>query len=255
MALPASLARADGTPVISAWSSIPEPLIAELYAQTSVDAVTFDMQHGLFGVESAMRCIGAVKRLGTPTIVRTPVGDWSNVSRCLDFGADAIIAPMINNVSDAEAFAAAAKYPPLGARSYGPTRAVNLNKGATSVTYRQGANTATQTIAMIETAEAVENLATSASTDGIDALFVGPADLSLSLSNGAELVPFGENSIGAIHEVARAAKDNGKWAAIYCYGPEDAVRAAEMGFEFIALGNDTAYVANGLDAMAVAARG
>ncbi|MEO0635545.1 MAG: aldolase/citrate lyase family protein [Pseudomonadota bacterium] len=250
-----SLVPAQGSALLSAWSSLPEPLIAELYANTSVDAVTFDMQHGLAGIESVMRCVGAVKRLGKPAIVRTPVGDWASVSRCLDFGADAIIAPMINTPEDARRFAGAAKYPPVGERSYGPTRAVNVTSYPDAASYRTSANADTKAIAMIETATAVENLDAIAGMDGIDALFVGPADLSFSLAGGKELVPFGDGSMPAIKAVVQAVKDHGKWAAIYCYSVEDAKLARSLGFDFIALGNDAAYVREGLNDMVVGARG
>ncbi|MEM1364911.1 MAG: aldolase/citrate lyase family protein [Pseudomonadota bacterium] len=249
-----SLVPVGGTPLISAWSGLPEPLLAELYARTSVDAVTLDMQHGLAGLESVMRCVGAIKRLGKPAVVRTPVDDWASVSRCLDFGADAIIAPMVNTPEEAQRFVGAAKYPPIGVRSYGPSRATELSSHADAPSYRKAANGETKTIAMIETATAVSNLDAIAGTDGIDALFVGPADLSFSLANGAELVPFGEGSMPAIKSVVQAAKDHGKWSAIYCYSAKDAKLATSLGFDFIALGNDAAYVANGLNAMTMDAR-
>ncbi|MEN0088372.1 MAG: aldolase/citrate lyase family protein, partial [Pseudomonadota bacterium] len=224
-----SLVPVQGSPIISAWASLPEPLLAELYAGTSVDAVTFDMQHGLSGLESVMRCIGAVKRMGKPVVVRVPVDEWSTVSRCLDFGADAIIAPMVNTPEDAKNFAGAAKYPPVGVRSYGPARATALSGHSDATSYRKAANAETKTIAMIETATAVSNLDAIAGTDGIDALFVGPADLSFSLANGSELVPFGDGSMPAIKSVVQAAKDHGKWSAIYCYSPDDAKLARSLG--------------------------
>ncbi|MEO0496110.1 MAG: aldolase/citrate lyase family protein [Pseudomonadota bacterium] len=249
-----SLIPIQGSALISAWTAMPEPLMAELYAGTSADAVTLDMQHGLAGPESVMRCVGAVKRMGKPAIVRVPVDDWATVSRCLDFGADAIIAPMVNTAEDAAKFAGAAKYPPVGVRSYGPSRAVAVSGHDNAASYRQRANLETKTIAMIETATAVSNLNAIVGTEGIDALFVGPADLSFSLSGGSELVPFGEGSIQAIKAVVEAAKDHGKWAAIYCYSAKDAKLARGLGFDLIALGNDAAYVASGLEAMVGEAR-
>jgi 4-hydroxy-2-oxoheptanedioate aldolase len=245
----------QGKPFITAWSTIPEPLLAEHYANSSADAVTFDMQHGLLGLESVMRCVTAVKRLGKPVVVRIALADWAAASRCLDFGADGIIAPMINTVEDAKALVDATKYPPMGGRSYGPNRAVQLNPSHDAVSYRKSANSETKTLAMIETATAVSNLDGIAGTEGIDALFVGPADLSFSLAGGSEIVPFGENSIQAIRDVATAAKDHGKLSAIYCYSAKDAINATAMGYDFIAIGNDAIYVADGLENLLRDARG
>ena len=116
-----------GETLFTAWSAIPDPLVAEFLARTGFDAVTLDMQHGCHSTESVMRGVAAITLAGKPAIVRIPVGRFEMASRALDFGATAVIAPMVNSVADASAFAAAMKFPPLGERSWGPTRVLALH--------------------------------------------------------------------------------------------------------------------------------
>ena len=144
-----------------------------------------DAQHGLWDTASLITGIGAVSHADATPVVRVPLNDFALVSRALDFGAEAIIAPMINDADDARRFAAAAKYPPLGERSWGPLRAMALQAPRTApVDYLREANDGTLTLAMIETATALGNVDAIAATPGIDALFVGPYDLATALSGG-----------------------------------------------------------------------
>ena len=117
--------RADET-VFSSWCTLASPIIAETIAREGYAAVVIDQQHGLWDTASIIAAIGALHHAGSAPLVRVPLADFAFVSRALDFGAEAIIAPMINTASDARQFAAAAKYPPLGERSWGPQRAMTL---------------------------------------------------------------------------------------------------------------------------------
>ena len=149
--------RADET-LFTAWSAIPDPLVAEFLARTAFDAVTLDMQHGCHSTESVMRGVAAVTLAGKPAIVRIPVGRFEMASRALDFGATAVIAPMVNSLADARAFAGSMKYPPLGERSWGPTRVLALKGIPDSQAYLASANRETLAIAMIETQAALAAL-------------------------------------------------------------------------------------------------
>ena len=94
-------------PLITAWSGVPDALTVEILARQGFDAVTLDMQHGGHHEDSVLRCIAPIQAAGKPVIVRVPVGRFDMASRALDFGAEAVIAPMVNSVADARAFAAA----------------------------------------------------------------------------------------------------------------------------------------------------
>ena len=160
------------------------------------------------------------------------------VSRALDFGAEAIIAPMINDGSDARAFASAAKYPPAGERSWGPQRAMALQGAAAATDYLREANAQTLTLAMIETPAALNNVDDIAGTAGIDALFVGPYDLSTSLSAGAAQDVQAPEVERAIDQICAAAKKAGKIPGIYCANAARALAMAKRGFRFLTIGSD-----------------
>jgi 4-hydroxy-2-oxoheptanedioate aldolase len=181
-----SLARSlrAGETVFSAWCSLASPLTAETIAREGFAAAVLDAQHGFWDVETLIEGIGALNHAGASPIVRVPLDDFALVSRALDFGAEAVIAPMINTAADAKKFASVAKYPPAGERSWGPTRAMTLQGRSNELDYLREANDSTLTLAMIETPTALANVDAIAATPGIDALFIGPYDLSTSLSGG-----------------------------------------------------------------------
>ena len=117
-----SLARRlrAGETVYSAWCSLAAPVVAETVARDGFSAVVLDMQHGLWDTASIIAGIGSVNHAGASPVVRVPLNDFAFVSRALDFGAEAIIAPMINNPAEARQFAAVAKYPTARRAQLGP---------------------------------------------------------------------------------------------------------------------------------------
>src|ERR1700744_3862135 len=152
MTIPAfTLARRlhAGETVHSGWCGLPYPLIAETLARDGFSALTIESQHGLWDVSSILHGIAAVRQGGAAPIVRVPLNDFALVSRALDFGAEGIIAPMINTAADAKAFAAAAKFPPLGERSWGPHRAMTLGGVSDMATFLREANDHVITLAMV----------------------------------------------------------------------------------------------------------
>ncbi|HXX07049.1 MAG TPA: aldolase/citrate lyase family protein [Pseudolabrys sp.] len=237
---PFSLARRlrAGETVFSAWSMTGSPFVAETIAREGFAAIVLDAQHGLWETASLIIGVGAVNHAGAAPLVRVPHGDFALVSRALDFGAEAIIAPMINSVDDARHFAAAAKYPSLGERSWGPLRAMAMQGKSNAVDYLREANEGTLTLAMIETAAALANVDAIAATPGIDALFIGPYDLATTLSGGTAQDVQAPQVTQAIDKICAAAKKAGKIPGIYCRDAEGALAMAKRGFRFIAAGND-----------------
>jgi 4-hydroxy-2-oxoheptanedioate aldolase len=229
--------RAGGT-VYGAWCMLGSPTVAETIAREGFAAVILDAQHGLWETASLIIGVSALNHAESAPAVRVPLNDFALVSRALDFGAEAIIAPMINSATEARQFAAAAKYPPLGERSWGPLRAMALQSPRTaSVDYMREANDGTLTFAMIETATALGNVEAIAATPGIDALFVGPYDLATALSGAAQDVQAPQVE-QAIDKICAAAKKAGKIPGIYCRDTESAVAMAKRGYRFIIAGND-----------------
>lgn len=237
-----------GETVYAAWCSFASPMVAETVARGGFAATVLDMQHGLWDTGSVIAGIGAVDHASAAPVVRVPLNDFAFVSRALDFGATAVIAPMINSVADAKKFAAAAKFPPLGERSWGPQRAMTLQGKTAAVEYLREANEGTLTMAMIETPMALAQVDSIAGTPGIDALFIGPYDLSTALSAGnAQDVQAGEVE-RAIDQIGAAAKKAGKIAGVYCSDAGRALAMVKRGFRFVTVGGDVSYLRDGLAA-------
>ena len=145
-----------GETVFGAWCMLGSPIVAETIAREGFPAVVLDAQHGLWDVASLTNGVGALHHAGSAPVVRVPLNDFALASRALDIGAEAIIAPMINSPADALRLASAAKYPPLGERSWGPLRAMALQSPRTApVDYMREANDGTLAFAMVETATAL----------------------------------------------------------------------------------------------------
>src|SRR5438094_23403 len=234
-----------GEIVHSGWCGLPAPIVAELVAREGFPAVTLDSQHGLWDTASIISGIAQVRQGGAAAIVRIPVGEFASVSRTLDFGAEGIIAPMINTAEDARAYVSFAKFPPLGERSWGPHRATTLTNISDQKVYLRTANDLTVTFAMIETRTALDNMEAIAATPGIDALFLGPADLSIALSNGADVDPMSREVDRELDRIMRAASSAGKIMGAYCHSAERAVALAKRGVRFLAVGSDMGFLRAG----------
>ncbi|WP_181702261.1 aldolase/citrate lyase family protein [Chthonobacter albigriseus] len=232
-----------GESLLMGWISLPEPLVAEAVVRAGFDTLLIDMQHGLVDLASAFRIVSAVRAAGGRSLVRIPVGEFATASRLLDAGADGVVAPMIETVEDARAFAAFMKYPPAGSRSWGPTRAVQLDR-VTPQQYRAEANGRTMAFAMIETRRALEEIDAILAEPGIDGVFVGPADLSIALSGGT-LDTEAPAAQAAIAKVAGRAKAAGKPAGIYAGTPAEARRRLDGGYRFATLMSDLGYITAG----------
>jgi 4-hydroxy-2-oxoheptanedioate aldolase len=242
-----SLARQlrAGETVYSGWCGLASPLVAEVIGREGFPAVTIDMQHGLWDIAQVVGAIAAIRHGGAAPVVRVPLGDFATASRALDFGAEAIISPMINTPADARAFVGATKYPPLGERSWGPHRAMMLGGLTDQKLYLTESNALTFTFAMIETRAALDNVAAIAATPGIDALFLGPADLSIALSQGASVDPLSPDVDRELERIIEAARNSAKIMGAYCHTAERAVALAKRGVRFLAVGSDLGFLRAG----------
>ncbi|HTV38168.1 MAG TPA: aldolase/citrate lyase family protein [Xanthobacteraceae bacterium] len=227
-----------GETVFSGWCGLPYPLVAETLARDGFPAVTIESQHGLWDVAGILNGVAAIRQGGAAPIVRVPLGDFALVSRALDFGAEGIIAPMINTPADARAFAAAAKFPPLGERSWGPHRAMTLGSVPDMATYLREANDHVVTLAMIETRTALANFEAIITTPGIDGFFLGPSDLSIALSNGASVDPMSKEVDGLLDGMIAGAQKANKIPGAYCHSAERAAALAKRGIKFLAVSSD-----------------
>ncbi len=161
---------------IGAWLSIASVVSAELAARTGFDYVCLDNQHGALDYRVSVAMIQAVLLGGSRPIVRTPWNEPGIIAKFLDAGAEGVIVPMVNTPDEAGAVVRSCRYPPQGTRSYGPTLV-----GMRHDDYFAWSNDNVAVIPMIETAAAIANLDAILAVPGVDAIYVGPADLSVSL--------------------------------------------------------------------------
>ena len=243
MSLKSRLA-ADET-LVTAWSGVPDALTVEIIAKQDFDAVTLDMQHGGHNEDSVLRGIAPVLAAGKPALVRIPVGRFDMASRALDFGAEAVIAPMVNSVADARLFAAAMKYPPLGERSWGPTYAFPRYGKGDYAGWLHESSQRTLAFAMVETRAALDALDGILDTPGIDGIFLGPSDFSIAWTNGGTVNSTLEDMMETIASVAERSRKAGKHAAIYVVDPAVAGRVARMGYRLLAMGSDHTLISLG----------
>ena len=171
---------AEGKPTINGWCSIGNPFTAEIMAAQGYDSVTIDVQHGALDYSSVLPMLQAMGASGVVPMTRVPWLEPGIIMKMLDAGAYGVICPMVSTAEQAAEFVSYMRYPPLGQRSYGPTR-VSFSAGSN---YGSEANSELLAFAMIETAEGMANLDAIAATPGLDGIYVGPADLTLGLTRG-----------------------------------------------------------------------
>lgn len=228
--------------VLNGWLSIGSPFTAEIMAAQGYDSVTVDVQHGALDYRDALLMLQAVRGSPVVPMARAPWNEPGIVMKLLDAGALGIVCPMVNTAADARTFVGWMRYPPLGERSYGPTRAAVAHGPA----YGREANAAVLAFAMIETAEAMANLDAIAATPGLDGLYVGPSDLAVSLSDGRLQGGFDREEpeiVDAIRAILAGAKRAGIRAGLHCFSPEYAARAAAWGFDLVTVGGDSRLLA------------
>jgi 4-hydroxy-2-oxoheptanedioate aldolase len=223
----------SGGVTLGGWLSLPSSASAEVVARVGFDYLCIDLQHGLAGYESAVHMLQAIGLGGSSPVVRVPWNEPGIIGRMLDAGALSVIVPMVNSPAEARAAVAACRYAPQGARSFGPIRAF-LQEGPR---YFATANAEVACIPMIETVQALENLDAILDVPGIDAVYVGPADLSVTLG-----LPPGNNDdkpafVAALEKIVAACRARGIAPGIHASAAL-AARRREMGFQMITVSAD-----------------
>jgi 4-hydroxy-2-oxoheptanedioate aldolase len=228
---------ATGKPFLFSWMSMAGAQLAGQLARLPFDGVTLDMQHGMMDFGDAAAMIAAISAAGKPAIVRVLWNDPGLVGQVLDAGASAVIAPMVNSRAQCEALVKAAKYPPMGQRSWGGYTMVQTAQ-MTPGEYLAMANQFILVFAMIETREALEAVDDIAAVPGLDGLFVGPSDLSIALSNGAGINKTADYTLAAMDKVAAACKRNNLFAGAFAGDAAVMNEYLARGFTFLAAAVD-----------------
>ena len=228
----ASVAR--GEKILNAWCSIPDSYVAEALAHQGYDSVTIDLQHGAIDYAAAFHMLQAVSTSPAVPLARVPWNEPGILMKLLDSGAYGIICPMINTPGQAADFVRACRYPPMGFRSYGPNRVVHYAGAG----YTQHANGEILCLAQIETEEAVGNVDAILAVPGIDGVYIGPGDLSLSMGAPASMAPTDPRVLGAMGSVLRKTLARGLLAGVHTDGPETTRTRYAEGFHFCSMQTD-----------------
>jgi len=239
---------AQPEPFYFSWMTLPGAIVAGQVARLPYEGVCIDMQHGLSGFTDVAAMSPAITQTGKPLILRILWNDPGLVGQALDAGASIVIAPMVNTAAQAQALVKAAKYAPQGMRSWGGYAAVQA-AGVVPADYLKVANSRTMIFAMIETEEALGNLDEIAATPGLDGLFVGPNDLSISLGFGLGKDLTIPKLEAAIKSIAAAAKKNNLVPGAFGGSPQSCAFFAGHGFRFIAAATDVGLLAAGAKAL------
>lgn len=222
-----------GERLIGAWCNLASPSVAEMAAVVGYDFVCADFQHGLIEVAHAEDMFRAIEAGGSSPVARAAWNEPATLGRLLDRGAEAVIVPMIDSIDDARAAVRACKYPPLGRRSFGPTRAV----GRQAADILTEANRHVLLFPMVETAQALAAADEIAALDGVDGLFVGPADLSISLGLPPSRHHDAPTFVDGLASVLEACRRHGKVPGIQAE-VSLAKRRFDEGFRFITAAMD-----------------
>jgi 2-keto-3-deoxy-L-rhamnonate aldolase RhmA len=231
------LARRE--PLIGLVLSLPSPEMAEMFAAAGFDWLFIDMEHGLLDFVSVQRMIQAAGR-ACPCIVRVPNNEAILVGKALDTGAAGVIVPHVNNAEEARAAVRAARYPPAGARSIGAARAQGYGGRLAEAIARD--NGETVVVAQVEHIEAVRSIESIVRVPGVDAVFIGPFDLSASMGKPGEIGAADVQQ--AIAAVTAACAAEARPCGIFVVDGASARRAADAGHSLICAGTDTLLIAS-----------
>jgi 4-hydroxy-2-oxoheptanedioate aldolase len=230
---------ARGEAVVNGWLSIPSSFSAEVMAHQGFDSLTVDMQHGVIDYQTAVTMLQSISTTPTVPLARVPWNDPAHLMKILDAGVYGVICPMISTREQAEALVQACKYPPRGFRSWGPVRA-SIYAGSD---YGDHANAEVVVMPMIETAEALKNLDDILSVPGVDAIYVGPSDLSLALGYKPRLDQTDAAVVEAQKKIVAACKKHGVAAGIHNNTAAYALQMIEQGYQFVTLASDSRFLA------------
>jgi 4-hydroxy-2-oxoheptanedioate aldolase len=224
----------NGGVAVNGWLGIPSSASAESMARCGWDSLVVDLQHGLVDYTDAVPMLQAISQTETTPMARVPWNMPDIIMKLLDAGAYGIVCPMINTPAECEEFIQNCRYAPRGRRSFGPIRAAMYG----GPDYWKYANETILTIAMIETQQALDNLDAILKVDSLDAIYVGPSDLGLSLGHQPMADPTAPKVMDAIKFIIATAKKHKIPAGIHCGAPAWARDMIGLGYQLVTLGND-----------------
>jgi 4-hydroxy-2-oxoheptanedioate aldolase len=229
------------------WINLGSALTAEIVGQAGFDWVLIDLEHGAGVEKDVLAQLQALESTPTAPIVRVESAEPARISRVLDMGAEGVMCPKVDNAAEAKKVINGLHYPPFGNR--GVAKMVRTTQfGLNFNTYYEEAKDNILGIVQIETLEALDNLDAIAAVEGVDVLFIGPADLSMAMGI------FGQfdnpDFVAALQKIIKAGQKADKAIGILLFNPNDYERYHSMGIQFIACGSDATFVTEGSRNMA-----
>jgi 4-hydroxy-2-oxoheptanedioate aldolase len=234
-------------PLVGMWISSGSPVMAEICAGSGLDWVIIDMEHGPNDLGSVLAQLQAVAAYPVTAVVRVPIADTVVIKQVLDLGAQNLLVPMVSSADEARAAVEAVRYPPLGRRGIGGSLARSARWNRVD-DYLTDADGHVSLFVQIETAAGVAAASEIAAVDGVDGVFVGPADLSASMGLlGQQTHP---DVVAAVLRVFESVGGAGKPVGVNAFDPEAAQRYLDAGATFVLVGADVTLVARGSEALA-----
>jgi 2-keto-3-deoxy-L-rhamnonate aldolase RhmA len=244
-----ALLRSGGR-LVGTWVTFSDPGIAEALAGSGVDFLAVDGEHGVVDVGTLGPILAAARASQIPMLFRVAENEQARIQHALDGGASGVIVPRIRSAADAARAVAATRYPPVGTRGIAPRRVSDYGRDVAA--YLAGANDIITCCIQVETREALEDLDAILATPGIDALLVGPYDLSGALGHPGRLDHPG--SVAAVADVRAQATAHGTAVGIHVPDVATARRRLAEGFDFVTVGGDYGHLVGAVDAMVAAVR-
>ena len=235
----------EGRQQIGLWSSLSSNYTVEVIAGAGYDWILLDMEHSPNDLESLLAQLQAAAPYPTHPVVRVPWNDMVTIKRVLDVGAQSLLIPYISTVAEAKSAVAATRYPPAGVRGVaGTTRATRFGRVQG---YAKKAHEEICVLVQVETREGLDNIESICAVDGVDGVFIGPADLHASLGHTGETA--NPEVVPLMEEAMRRIRRTGRAPGYLTPVEADAKRMLAAGGQFVAVGADVGLLARGAEAL------
>jgi 4-hydroxy-2-oxoheptanedioate aldolase len=235
-----------GAPQIGLWSSLSSNYTVEVIAGAGFDWILLDSEHSPADIENLLTQLQAAAPYPTHPVVRIPWNDMVTIKRVLDIGAQSLLVPYVSTADEAKAAVSYTRYPPAGVRGVaGTTRATRFGR---IPDYARRAHEQICLLVQVETQGALDNIEAICGIDGVDGVFIGPADLHASLGHPGEIA--NPNVKPMIDDAIRRIRKAGKAPGILTPNEADARHWLDCGALFVAVGADVGILARGAEALA-----
>ncbi len=244
------LKAAGSHPPVGTWIMSASPIVAEAVGHAGFDWGVVDMEHAPLDIMGLVHMLQALSATKMVPVVRVPGNDAVTVKRVLDAGAATLLFPFVESVNEARAAVAATRYPPQGIRgTAGMSRA---SRFGTVPNYLKTANSTVGVIVQLETPQAIGRLEEIAGVDGVDAVFIGPSDLSANMGHLGQ--PMHPAVLDLMAQAARRCKALGKPVGTLGFAPEAVAQYRAAGFDYLAVASDLGLLMRGAQAVVTALR-